>query len=627
MIRDLLQLMRPYYGLLGLILVLLSLSAALESVGISLFLPLLLVLGGARSEGGITGLGVFAAYAHVLDGYTLKQQVIMIVAGLFTAILTKNILGYAGRQLGTRLELWATRDFRIRMFQGYMGAPYEFFLARKHGRLVNDLFDESVFGGQAISTFVMLASSLLTAGALYVLLLFLSWKVTLIVTVTFAVLTAGLQWMSALARRVGFERQRIAREFVAFGSEILLGIRQVRVFSAEHVVLRKFREMAISLSLANLRLRGLSALPLPLGETVAAGILSICIVMLAELRQDALIPFMVTFIVVLARIIPAVGSANREFINLRANAPSFQTLRELTAAESAPGSVAGRKLPGHLCRSIQFDRVSFAYQGNLHALALDKVSLLFEKGTTIALVGPSGAGKSTVADLVVRLYEPTEGRILVDGVDLRELDLESWRRRIGFVSQDTFVFNTSIRENIAFGMPDATDEQVIEAARQADAHDFIRALPQGYATVVGDRGLKLSGGERQRIAIARAVLRNPPLLIFDEATSSLDNDSEQRVQQAINRLSKDRTVIMIAHRLSTIVGADKILVLDRGRVAEEGTHAALLERRGLYWKLYSREAVDSRASDSNDERLSAGEPVGIVADRTRAVTDVLTGEA
>lgn len=621
MIHDLLQLMRPYYGLLGLILVLLSLSATLESVGISLFLPLLLVLG-ARSDGGIANLGVFAAYTHVLDGYALKQQVIIIVAGLFTAILTKNILGYAGHHLGTRLELWATRDFRIRMFQGYMGAPYEFFLARKHGRLVHDLFDESVLGGQAISTFVMLASHLLTAGALYILLLFLSWKVTLIVTATFAVLTVVLQWMSVLARRVGFERQRIAREFVALGSEVLLGIRQVKVFSAERAVLRKFREMAISLSLANLRLRGLSALSLPLGETVAAGILSICIMMLTELRPAALIPFMVTFIVVLARIIPAVGSANREVINLRANAPSFQTLRELTAAGSAPGSATGRKPLGQLCRSIQFDHVSFAYPGSLHALAIDKVSLSFEKGMTIALVGPSGAGKSTIADLVVRLYEPTEGRILVDGVDLRDLDLESWRLKIGFVSQDTFVFNASVRENIAFGMPDATDEQVIEAARQADAHDFIRALPKGYVTIVGDRGLKLSGGERQRIAIARAVLRNPPLLIFDEATSSLDNDSEQRVQQAINRLSKDHTVIMIAHRLSTIVGADKILVLYRGRVVEEGTHAALLEQRGLYWKLYSREAADSGTSDSNGESLPAWGPAGRVADRTSAVTDV-----
>lgn len=606
MIRDLFLLMRPYYGLLGLILLLLSLSAVLESVGISLFLPLLLVLGDGRSEGGLTDLGIFAAYAHWLDGFTVRQQVTIIVAGLFLAILTKNVLGYAGRQLGTRVELWATRDFRIRTFQGYMAVPYEFFLARKHGRLVSDLFDESVFGGQAISTFVVLASNLMTAGALYVLLLLLSWKVTLIVTATFAVLTMSLQWMSALARRVGFERQRIAREFVAFGSEILMGIRQVKVFSAEREATRRFQDMAVSLSLANLRLRGLSALPLPVGETVAAGILSVCIVMLMELRKEVLIPFMVTFIVVLARIIPAVGSANREFINLRANAPSYQTLRELIVVRSAPESGGGAGSARELRRALEFERVSFSYPSNPQTLALDKLSVSFEKGATTAIVGPSGAGKSTIADLIVRLYEPGEGRILADSEELGKFHLESWRRNIGFVSQDTFIFNAPVDENIAFGMPGATQEQIVEAAKRADAHEFIQALPERYATVVGDRGLKLSGGERQRIAIARAVLRNPPILIFDEATSSLDNETEQRVQQAINRLSKDRTVIMIAHRLSTIVGADKIIVLDRGRVVEEGTHAALLERRGLYWKLYSREAAESEVPVTEGRALPAG---------------------
>lgn len=193
-------------------------------------------------------------------------------------------------------------------------------------------------------------------------------------------------------------------------------------------------------------------------------------------------------------------------------------------------------------------------------------------------------------DLLMRLCGPTEGRLTADGVDLREYDVRSWRFATGFVSQETFLFNASIRENIAFGLPSASEDDVVWAARQADAADFIKNLPDGYDTVVGERGLKLSGGQRQRIAIARAVVRNPSILIFDEATSSLDSESEQRVQDAINRISKDRTVVVVAHRLSTIVGADKIVVLDGGRVAEEGTHRALMEKRGLYWRLYRTDA-------------------------------------
>jgi subfamily B ATP-binding cassette protein MsbA len=245
-------------------------------------------------------------------------------------------------------------------------------------------------------------------------------------------------------------------------------------------------------------------------------------------------------------------------------------------------------------RAVAFEDVSFAYESEP---VLSNVSFVASKGSVVALVGASGAGKSTLVDLVPRFYEPSSGRITIDGVDTREIALASLRSLTGIVSQDTVLFNDTVRNNIAYGAAGKyTQEQIETAARSANAHDYIMALPQGYDTILGERGTRLSGGQRQRLAIARALLIDPPILILDEATSALDTESERLVQEAVDRLLEGRTVFVIAHRLSTIVHADQILVLDRGHIIERGTHAELLSARGAYHRLHQLQFRDERGS-------------------------------
>jgi subfamily B ATP-binding cassette protein MsbA len=244
-------------------------------------------------------------------------------------------------------------------------------------------------------------------------------------------------------------------------------------------------------------------------------------------------------------------------------------------------------------REIAYEHVSFAYRDG--EPAVQDVSFTVPRGTLLALVGPSGSGKSTIVDLLARFFDVSDGRITIDGVDIRDARIADLRGLLGIVSQETVLFHDTVRANIAYGVADATDEEIQAAARAAHAHEFIRQLPHGYDTRVGERGVELSGGQRQRIAIARALLRDPPILVMDEATSSLDTESERVIQDAVERLLEGRTVFVIAHRLSTVQRADQILVMDRGRVVERGTHAQLLAESGVYRRLYELQLEDHTA--------------------------------
>jgi len=307
-------------------------------------------------------------------------------------------------------------------------------------------------------------------------------------------------------------------------------------------------------------------------------------------RVTGVLPSLATFVVALQRLNMRLGIIAGVFTTLGNNTGAYERLNDILSPTGKELRRQGGVPFQELKHEIRFEGVSLRYSPELPPV-LDQVSFRLPKGQTLALVGASGAGKSSIADLLVGLYAPSGGRIEIDGLDLARLDLASWQQRLGVVSQDTFLFNASLGENITFGCSWATRADVQAAAAQAQAAGFIEALPEGYDTLVGERGYRLSGGQRQRISLARAILRNPELLILDEATSALDSQSERLVQQAIEQFERQRTVLVIAHRLSTIVNADTILVLERGRIVEQGSHADLLGRGGVYEDLWRQQAL------------------------------------
>ena len=386
--------------------------------------------------------------------------------------------------------------------------------------------------------------------------------------------------------------------------ESISGMRLVKSFAGEAYEEARFREESGRYARGMVRVTRLSVLAQPVTETlgmfIAVAILWVGARMVDNGSMDGatLIAFLLLVMRTLQPLkqisqVPATAQQS-----LSAAERIFEVLDTPTEASLDRGTIA----PAKFERALEFERVSFAYETDP---VLSDVSLVAAKGEVIALVGASGAGKSTLVDLIARFYEPTSGRILLDGVDTRDIALPALRSLIGIVSQDTVLFNDTVRSNLAYGATGKySHEQIEAAARAANAHRFIAELPNGYDTVLGERGTRLSGGQRQRLSIARALLVDPPILILDEATSALDTESERLVQEAIDRLLKGRTVFVIAHRLSTIAHADQILVLDRGRVVEHGTHSALLARRGHYHRLHALQFADTREADVGASRGS-----------------------
>jgi subfamily B ATP-binding cassette protein MsbA len=405
------------------------------------------------------------------------------------------------------------------------------------------------------------------------------------------------QFLVKRARRNGEILSEQSRGYSVMQQEILSGIRLVKATGNEDIEYRNLSQLIEARENAELQSQATFAMVPPLNEI--AGIVTVLTIVILgkawfETQPGSLSTILLTYLLVLSRLLPFVSQLNSQRSNFANAAPSVQVVADFLRRDNKPFMPRGQTYYSGLKDAIRFTNLGFRYPGNAN-LTLQNINLTLPKGTTLALVGSSGAGKSTLADLLPRFYDCDMGGISIDDRDIREFDLRSLRQSMGIVSQDTFLFNDTVANNIAYGVENPTRDSIIESAKRANAYQFISELPQGFDTTIGDRGVLLSGGQRQRLAIARALLKNPEILILDEATSALDTVSERIVQQAIDELSRDRTVLVIAHRLSTIQNADQIAVFEKGRVVEVGNHHELLLKRGVYAHLYRIQFGDSLA--------------------------------
>jgi len=415
---------------------------------------------------------------------------------------------------------------------------------------------------------------------------------SIVAVLLFSLLSVGLSNLIARSREASFAVPKANGYLSSVVIEFINGIRTVQASATEDFERKRFYEATDRLVKAQTNVRAISALVQPLAEGISSSILIAMVVVAfnlfvvgGELQAASLL----TFMFVLFRMMPLVSQVNSAREQLSRFQGSLNNIQELLKRQNKPYLSNGTIQFSGLKRSIDFESVDFGY--DVKELVLRNITLSIKKGETTALVGASGAGKTTLADLIPRFYDPVEGRILIDGINLQEFDINSLRQRMSVVSQDTFIFNNTVRYNLAYGLEGIRDEAIWEVAEQANALEFILDLSDQLDTLLGDRGVRLSGGQRQRIAIARALLRDPDILILDEATSALDSITERLIQESLEKLSIGRTVITIAHRLSTIERADKVVVLEQGQIVEQGRYQDLLERQGKLWSYHQVQAL------------------------------------
>lgn len=533
---------------------------------------------------------------YILSG-TKTTVLLNICIVIFFAFLFKNIFSYLQSYFMAYVEYAAMKDLRDDTYKHLHKLPLSYFKKERVGNLISRFTNDIGIVQASISaTFSNLIKEPLTLIVFLLIAISISWQLSLFALIIVPTSSLLIAWLGSRLKKLTTQLQRKLGDITSVLQETISGVKIVKAFGMENYENNRFMletKNYFNMVLRTVRIRNLSS-PVTEVLSIIIGALIIYYGGLLVLQDKTLeASQFLGFLFAIFQMMPPIkelGSVNNRIQEASAAA---ERIFEICDTEPLIKTKDGATKLKEFKNEVTFEHVSFHYEDS-EELVLNDINFSVKKGDILALVGPSGGGKSTFVDLIPRFYDPTAGRILIDNVDIKELTVESLRAKMGIVTQETFLFNTSIFDNIAYGLKDFPMDKMIEAAKMANAHTFISEMPNGYDTIIGERGVKLSGGQRQRLTIARALLKNPEIMIFDEATSALDNESEILVQEAIERLMKNRTTFVIAHRLSTIRNATSIIVLDKGRIIQQGTHEQLiLQEKGLYKKLYDMQFRDN----------------------------------
>ena len=571
LVRNLLLLARGHFWFVPGMAVLAVLASIFEGISLALIIPLVQLLD--AGSGPAAGAGSLAFLNDLIELIPVQSTLVGIVIAIIAAVVIKSAINYANMTVLGIVYGRVSHTLRTKIFSKIINTPLPDFERDRSGRLLNILNVETWRATDALRFLFTIMMSGATVVVLSCILFYLSWRLSLVALGCIALIAPIAQVIGARAKALSKQGLTENEVLAKRTWTALNGMRMIHAFGCEESEIERFRRSSNRVRSLFLRMAMHTMTTAPVAEIVITVVIAM-LFLFVQAGGMSLGAF-AGFLAILYRLQPRILSLASAHTNLLGLHASVLAVSEVIQTPSDSMAQTGRVFTG-LRKGLSFENVTFTYKGSTDPALFD-VSFRIPKGSVVAIVGTSGAGKSTLIDLLLRFQQPQQGRIVVDDTALNELNVASWRARLGVVNQDTYVFDDTVAANLAYGSPNATEADILDAARLACADDFIRALPDGYGTIVGERGTQLSGGQRQRLALARALIRHPDILILDEATNALDATTERAFQLALSAYSKQRTVIIVAHRLVTIESADHVIVLERGRVVEQGTPAALFK--------------------------------------------------